>query len=59
MTEPWIVFYGHQMHMTTEETMNTRWGLFMDMMSCAAIDSGGAEQKKKKETQEHIIFGLR
>lgn len=47
------------MRMTTEEALNTRWGLFLDLMSCAAIDSGGAEQKKKKETQEHIIFGLR
>ena len=46
MTEPWIIFYGHQINMTSEETLNTRWGLFMDLMSCAAIDSGGAEEKK-------------
>lgn len=45
--------------MTTEETLNTRWGLFMDMMACAAIDSGGATLKKKKQTQEDIIFGMR
>lgn len=45
--------------MTTEEILNTRWGLFLDLMSCAAIDSGGAEQKKKNVTQEEIIFGMR
>ena len=50
---------GHQMHMTEEETLNTRWGLFMDLMSCAAIDSGGAEQKETKKSQEQVIFGLR
>ena len=59
MTEPWIVFYGHQMKMDTEETLNTRWGLFLDLMACAAIDSGGADFKKKKATQEQIIFGMR
>ena len=47
------------MHMTEQETLNTRWGMFMDLMSCAAIDSGGAEQKEKKKSQEQVIFGLR
>lgn len=59
MTEPWIIFYGHQINMTSEETLNTRWGLFMDLMSCAAIDSGGADEKKKKLSQEDILFDLR
>ena len=44
--------------MTTEETLNTRWGLFLDLMECAAIDSGGAEEKKKKLSQEQILFGM-
>lgn len=52
------MYYGHQLHMSTEETMNMRWGLFVDMMACAAIDNGGAEQKTKK-TQEELIFGTR
>lgn len=47
------------MHMTEHETLNTRWGMFMDLMSCAAIDNGGAEQKEKKKSQEQVIFGLR
>lgn len=45
--------------MTTDEILNTRWGLFLDLMACAAIDSGGADAKKKKLTQEEIIFGMR
>lgn len=46
--------------MSTEETLNTRWGLFLDLMACAAIDSGGAEPKKKKKlTQEQILFDMR
>ena len=45
--------------MNAEETLNTRWGLFLDLMSCSAIDNGGAEEKKKKLTQEQIIFGMR
>ena len=45
--------------MTIEETLNTRWGLFLDLIACAAIDCGGAELKKKKLTQEQIVFDLR
>lgn len=44
--------------MSSEETLNTRWGLFLDLMACAAIDSGGAEQKKKKLSQEQILFDM-
>lgn len=29
------------------------------MLACAAIDSGGAELKKKKLTQEQILFDMR
>lgn len=47
------------MNMSAEETLNIRWGLFMDLMACAAIDSGGAVQKKKKLTQEQILFDMR
>ena len=45
--------------MSEKETLDTRWGLFLDLMACAAIDSGGATEKKKKATQEEIIFGMR
>lgn len=53
------MYYGHQMNMNEEEILNTRWGLFLDMMACAAIDSGGADEKKKKLSQEDILFDLR
>lgn len=59
MTEPWIIYYGHQINLTTEEILNMRWGLFMDLMVCASIDNGGAEYKPKKATQEQVIFGMR
>jgi hypothetical protein len=44
--------------MTTEETLNMRWGMFLDLMSCASIDNGGADYKEKV-TQEQVIFGMR
>lgn len=42
------MFYGHQLHMTREETMNTRFGEMLDLVSCLAIYNGGAEEKTKK-----------
>lgn len=46
------------MQMNREEILNTRWGLFLDLMACAAIDSGGAEEKQKKLSLEDIIFKM-
>lgn len=34
--------------MTRAETMNTRFGEMLDMISCLAIYNGGAEEKVKK-----------
>ncbi len=36
------------MNMSREETMNTRWGEFLDLLSCWAIYNGNAEIKEKK-----------
>ena len=35
------------MNMSRQETMNTRYGEFMDLLACMSI-SNGAKQKKKK-----------
>ena len=41
--------------MTREETMNTRYGEFMDLLACMAIENGGAEPAEKKLTMEQIL----
>lgn len=38
------------MNMTREETMNTRWGEFLDLLSCQAIEGGSLRQKAPKKT---------
>lgn len=43
------------MHMSREETMNTRYGEFMDFLACMAIDGGGAEPAEQKLTMEQIL----
>lgn len=45
------------MNMSEEETLNTRWGLFLDLLACAAIDSGGADEKMEL-SQEQILFSM-
>ena len=36
------------MHMTRQETMNTRYGEFMDLLACMFISTGAKQKKKKK-----------
>jgi hypothetical protein len=36
--------------MSKEETMNTKWGEFVDLLSCRAIESGSVKQKAPKKT---------
>lgn len=43
------------MNMGREETMNTRYGEFLDLLACMAIDNGGAEQKEPKLTMEQVL----
>ena len=44
MNEAWLIFYGHKLNMSREETMNTRYGEFIDLINCRAIESGSAKQ---------------
>lgn len=37
------------MNMTKEETLNTRWGEFLDLLSCRTIENGSAKQKPPKK----------
>lgn len=54
MNESWFVFYGHRMNMSREETMGTRYGEFLDLLACMAIE-GGADQKAPKKSMEEIL----
>lgn len=46
MNLSWLIFYGHQLHMSRQEIMLTRYGELMDMIACLSIYSGNAKQKK-------------
>lgn len=48
MTRKWFVFYGHMLNMSRQETMLTRYGEFIDMISCLAVYNGGAEVDEAK-----------
>jgi hypothetical protein len=37
------------MNMTREETLNTKYGEFMDLISCRSIENGSAKQKPPKK----------
>ena len=55
MNESWFVYFGHQLNMSRAETMNTRYGEFMDLLDCMAIENGGAEPKEQKMTMEQVL----
>ncbi len=38
----------HLFHMTRQEILNTRYGEFMDLLSCLAVYNGAAKEKPKK-----------
>lgn len=40
--------------MSREETLNTRYGEFMDFLDCMAIEYG-AEPKEQKMTMEQVL----
>lgn len=52
MNESWFVFFGHQLGMSRQETLSTRYGEMLDMISCLAIYNGGADEKQ--DHQRHI-----
>ena len=41
--------------MNRQETLSTRFGEMMDMISCLAIFNGGAEPGKKKMTFDEVM----
>lgn len=54
MNESWYVYYGYALGMSREETMGTRYGEFLDLLACRAIDNG-AEQKAPKKSMEEVL----
>lgn len=43
-----MIFLGHEMGMSREETLHTRYGEFIDLVRCRAIMLGNAKQKPPK-----------
>lgn len=46
MNMSWLIFYGHQLGMSRQEIMTTRYGEMMDLIACLAIYNGTVKQKK-------------
>lgn len=54
-----MIFLGHEMNMTREETLNTRYGEFIDLVRCRAIMLGNACQKPPKQEMDiHDFLAL-
>ena len=58
MNREWFIFYGHMLHMSRQETMLTRYGELIDMISCLAVYNGGAEVDDKKNMTLDDILAL-
>lgn len=57
MTLPWFLFYGmHLFHMTRQEVLNTRYGEFVDLLSCLAVYNGAAKEKPKKLSFDEALL---
>lgn len=48
MNRAWYIYFGHKMNLGREETLLMRYGEMQDMLTCMAIENGGAEQIIKK-----------
>lgn len=57
MNRSWFVFYGLQLGMTRQETLDTPYGEMLDLINCLAIYNGGADEKRKLTFDE--IMNLR
>jgi hypothetical protein len=42
--------------MSKEETLATRWGEFIDMLNCRAIENGTARQIPPKQKVDMVAF---
>lgn len=51
----WLLFYGHQLHMSRRETINTTFGELLDMVSCLAIYNGADPDDRHELTLEEIL----
>ena len=49
MNLSWYIFYGRQLNMSRQETICTRYGEMLDMISCLSIYNRGADQKLPKK----------
>lgn len=58
MTREWYVFYGHMLHMSRQETMLTRYGEMLDMISCLSVYNGGAVMDEAKNMTFDEIMKL-
>ena len=55
LNRSWFIFYGLKMGMARRDVLSTRYGEFMDLMSCWAIFNGTATEKKTPQ-KKHISF---
>jgi len=49
MNRSWFIFYGLKLGMSRADTLNTRYGEYLDLLDCSAIYEGQAVQKKDKQ----------
>ena len=54
MSLPWMIFYGHKIGMTRQETLATRYGEMMDLISCLAVYNGTAKEKTHRSFDEAL-----
>lgn len=59
MNEAWLIFYGHKLNMSREETMNTRYGELLDMIACLAISNGAKPKQKARKMDIFEALSLR
>lgn len=55
MNRSWFIFYGLKLGMTRQETLLTRYGEMLDLISCLAI-SNGAEEKRHMSFDEMLAL---
>ena len=46
MNRSWAIFYGLSLGMDRQETLDTVYGEFMDLLACQAISKGWSKEKK-------------
>jgi len=51
-----MIFYGHQLNMTRQETINTTLGEMSDLISCLAIYNGNAKERTKRSFDDALAL---